>query len=538
MMDSSTRIVVFTSDLSYSVRRGIVEIDRNVKHLSWLVLVHSGSRTAATLLRNQWRNLRRNGWRWVPYQIADLWRRVAADTRRPVDKAPGGEFSLQRFEARPNVRVLRVPDIHAEPVLRTVTEFAPRLGVSLAAPILRRVLFAIPTRGTVNLHKGKVPDFRGMPPAFWELWTDQMSVGCTVHWVDDDLDTGAIAGHGTIEREKYSSLRGLQLRLDQLGIDLMREVVQALLDGEERSQPQPPGGKTYRKPTLAQIATLKRKMASVEPVNGWAGKRVFKNSVASAAFASWQLGVRVAFAPRVTVLLYHRVSDEARDNLTVGVEQFERQMALIRRHCRPVSIEEVVNWDRVPRSKEPLVCITFDDGYLDNYAHAVPILERYQVPAAFFVATGIVGSNLPFPHDVRRGNRPIPVMQWDHLRAMHARGFTIGSHSVSHIDCAGEREDKVWQELVQSSMDLQRELGLRKEELMFAYPYGGRQHMTPKRLELVKRAGYRSCLSAYGGANVGTVDRFNIMRSGIHWEFSDQALLFACLGLREPGAAC
>ena len=533
MTDSSTRIVVFTGDLSYSVRRGIVEIDRSVENLRWLVIVHSGPRTAARLLRNQLLNLRRNGWRWIPYQAADLWRRAAGDSGHPVDaKAPGGEFSLQRFQARPNVRVLRVPDIHAEPVLRTVREFAPRLGLSLAAPILRRALFAIPALGTVNLHKGKVPDFRGMPPAFWELWTDQKSVGCTVHWVDDHLDTGAIAGQVAIEREKYSSLRGLQLRLDQLGVELMRDVVQALLNGEQRRQPQPPGGKTYRKPTLAQMATLERKMASIEPVNGRAGKQVIKNGVASVAFNGWRLGARAAFAPRVTVLLYHRVSDEARDNLTVGLGQFERHVALIRRHCHPVSIEEVVSWERVPRSKKPLVCITFDDGYLDNYTHAAPILERYRVPAAFFVSTGIVASDLRFPHDVRRGNPPIPVMQWDQLRALRARGFTIGSHSVSHIDCAGEPEEKVWRELVQSGTDLQRELGLRKEEVIFAYPYGGRQHMTPERLELVKRAGYRGCLSAYGGSNIGTVDRFNVLRSGIHWEFSDQSLLFACLGLR------
>src|SRR5204863_99637 len=142
------------------------------------------------------------------------------------------------------------------------------------------------------------------------------------------------------------------------------------------------------------------KMASIEPVNGRAVKRV-KNGVASIAFNGWRLGACAAFTPRVTVLLYHRVSDEARDNLTVGVGQFDRHMALISRHCQPVSIEDVVNWERVPRSKKPLVCITFDDGYLDNYLHAVPILERYRVPAAFFVSTGIVASNLRFPHDVR-----------------------------------------------------------------------------------------------------------------------------------------
>jgi peptidoglycan/xylan/chitin deacetylase (PgdA/CDA1 family) len=184
---------------------------------------------------------------------------------------------------------------------------------------------------------------------------------------------------------------------------------------------------------------------------------VLKREVGRAAFALWRGGARRALAPRITVLLYHRVSDGARDNLTVGIEQFDRQMALLRRHCEPLSLEEVLATECVPRSRKPLVCVTFDDGYLDNYEHAAPILLKHQVPAAFFVSTGIVGTDQRFPHDLRRGNPAIPVMQWDQLREMKRSGFTIGSHSVSHIDCAGEPESVVWSELVQSRDDLRRE---------------------------------------------------------------------------------
>ena len=152
--------------------------------------------------------------------------------------------------------------------------------------------------------------------------------------------------------------------------------------------------------------------------------------------------------------------------------------------------------------------------------------------ALAFLPTGIVGSNNRFPHDIRRNNPSIPVMQWNHLRSMKANGFTIGSHTVGHIDCASESVERVWQELVQSKSDLERELGLARDNIILAYPYGGRQHMTPERLDLVKQAGFKACLSAYGGANVGTIDRFNVLRYGIHWEFSDQMLLFECLGIR------
>ena len=100
---------------------------------------------------------------------------------------------------------------------------------------------------------------------------------------------------------------------------------------------------------------------------------------------------------------------------------------------------------------------------------------------------------------------------------------------MNHIDCAAEPEDKVRAELADSRDHLARELGA--SELFFGYPYGGRQHMTPQRLEMVKEAGYRACLSAYGGTNIGGVDRFNVLRCGIQWQFSDAAFLFECLGL-------
>ena len=116
------------------------------------------------------------------------------------------------------------------------------------------------------------------------------------------------------------------------------------------------------------------------------------------------------------------------------------------------------------------------------------------------------------------------------LRKLHAERFSIGSHTVNHIDCAHEAEDVVRQELADAITDLRRELGL--QEVILAYPYGGRQHMTAQRLELVKQAGYRGCLSAYGGVNVAKVDPYNILRTGGHYEFSDMAFRYVCLGLQ------
>ena len=529
-MSGPHRIVVFTGNLAYSVRKGIVEIDNAISDLSWLIVIHTPRKTPRQLIRSQWLNLKRNGWRLIPYQTLDILQRVFPSPSTPTDRrAPGADYSSDALSTRINVQVLRVDELHSAQSLAAVRDFIPNLGLSLAAPILREPLFAIPKLGTINLHKGRVPDYRGMPPAFWELWNGESVVGCTVHQVDAKLDTGQVVRQTEVQRAPHATLRGLQLQLDEAGVLLMRDAVRDLLNDCAKPVPQTGAGKTYRKPTLGQFAELEQRLASERVSPGPVAVRAAKELRSTLVRSAWAFGWRRLLPPRITVLLYHRVSDEVRDNLTVGIDQFDRQMALLRQHCQVLSIDQVLGAETIPSSDRPLVAVTFDDGYLDNFEHAVPSLLRQNVPAAFFVCTGIVDTDRRFPHDLRRGNPPIPVMSWDQIRLMHGWGFSIGSHSVSHIDCAGEPEAKVRAELAESRDALMRELGV--VDPIFAYPYGKRENMTSERLDLVRQAGYRACLSAYGGSNIATVDRFNVLRRGIHWQFGDGAFLYECLGL-------
>lgn len=529
---SAPRLVVFTGALNHGVRKGIVAIDEALPNAQWLICLLQPSRTLSALWRAQRRNLRRSGWRWLVYQAVQLPRRLfgSGAVLDPVPPTPGHEFTLSALENNARVTILRAPDLHAPQVLQRVREFAPDLGLSLGGPILRRALFALPRLGTINLHKGKLPDFRGMPPAFWELWHDQDSVGCSVHTVDDGLDTGPLLGETQVQRQRFSSVKGLQLELDEVAIDLTRDCALAVLAGRAAPRPQHAGqGRTFRKPSLRQEAELAARLAPPAPA-AQRLRTLVKDAASVAQCTAFRVGGKKLLPPRVTVFNYHRVSDEARDNLTAPVEQFDRHMAWAAAHCRVLPIEEVLAMqDRVPPSDRPLVCITFDDGYLDNYSHAAPILRRHGLPAAFFVSTGIVNTDRPFPHDVRRGNPPIAKMNWQQLREMRKWGFTIGSHTVNHIDCASESEEVVRVELAQSRADLARELDVRTP--IFAYPYGGRRHMTVERLEWVKQTGYAGCLSAYGGINVGRVDPWMVLRCSDGWGFSDRTFQRRCLGL-------
>ncbi len=430
---------------------------------------------------------------------------------------------MSRLPEHPRVQYICCDNLHAADVLSQIEQFEPDLGICLAAPILRPPLFQLPKSGTINLHKGRVPEYRGMPPAFWEMWNQESEVGCTVHWVDAGLDTGQILVASTVPITKFSTVKGLQLQLDELGIRLVNRAIRLIADGNPSSEKQRGEGRTYTTPTLRQQRELDRRSASHK------GQNVLKRQVKEAVFFSYSNLIRpipsrvLAWQnrQRVVVLLYHRVNDELRDTVTVGIEQFDRQMELVRRKYTVATIDDVVA-GRVPRNiRRPVVAVTFDDGYLDNYQNAVPILVKHGIPAAFFVSTGMIGAERGFPHDLTKLGRPLPNMTWDHLAEMKQLGFTIGSHTVSHVNCAQAPPEEVRAELVASKAELQSRLGL--EEVLFAYPFGKKSDITPEILEDVKRIGYASCLSAYGGCNRADIDPFDVRRMGIDYNFSDRA---------------
>ena len=58
--------------------------------------------------------------------------------------------------------------------------------------ILRETVFSIPRLGSLNLHCGKLPDYRGAPPALWEIVNGESEVGVTIHGVTQSLDAGPI----------------------------------------------------------------------------------------------------------------------------------------------------------------------------------------------------------------------------------------------------------------------------------------------------------------------------------------------------------
>ncbi len=103
---------------------------------------------------------------------------------------------------------------------------------------------------------------------------------------------------------------------------------------------------------------------------------------------------------KVIVLFYHRVLDDKqikdyyRPAVAVSVPTFKKQMELLQKKHKVISLDDAVNLlqERKPLGNDYMV-ITFDDGYADNYENAFPILKEYNLPATIFLTTDYIDSN-------------------------------------------------------------------------------------------------------------------------------------------------
>jgi peptidoglycan/xylan/chitin deacetylase (PgdA/CDA1 family) len=216
------------------------------------------------------------------------------------------------------------------------------------------------------------------------------------------------------------------------------------------------------------------------------------------------------FRSKMLIVAFHRVNDQlAEDDLTCGSEKFAEFCKFFRRHFTVVPLSVQAAACRVGKEMGGTLSITFDDGYRDNFEIAAPILRRLELPATFFVTTGFVSSRTVPYWDKQLAVHP-GWMDWNQVRALATQGFEIGCHTDTHIDLGTADAETVRAELELSRRRLRTELGSSAD--LFAYPFGGRQNICERSLELVRAAGFTCCVSCYGGVNTPSADPFGLKR--------------------------
>jgi peptidoglycan/xylan/chitin deacetylase (PgdA/CDA1 family) len=183
-----------------------------------------------------------------------------------------------------------------------------------------------------------------------------------------------------------------------------------------------------------------------------------------------------------SVLVYHTISSPSQRllaDIDISPETFARQLRWLAKWRSVVPLVETLD---AQRWRHP-VAITFDDGYRDNLTVALPLLEKYSMPATVFVSVGFIGNEgYVSPAELRElSGHPL---------------ITIGAHGLWHRHFNLLSDDDVRLELIEARRVLEKVVG--KTIDLMSWPYGE----CDERLErLSAECGYRAAWSVWKGNN-------------------------------------
>jgi peptidoglycan/xylan/chitin deacetylase (PgdA/CDA1 family) len=527
MMQTSLRVVVLTGGDSRATRMSIESVCEIPGVVPVAVLLDTGQDS----LRRRWRNLRRNvrreGWRYVPHRILQA---VRASTSALVDHAvvtpseveellrkafPERCHTLDDLGRKYSFSVRSVGNLNGPEAVRALHECNADLGIVLGTRILKCTTFSIPRLGCINLHKGKVPEYRGMPPGFWELYDGAATAGVTVHFVDSKLDTGDIVATGEVEISPRETPDTLKEKLHEQGALTLARAVAALQTGAAPRIPQKHTAIAPRtKPTLKEVAALRKRLPQWRDQSDF---RVILRSLFSLGlFYSGLYGLvrRSRKKSRAAILLYHRVNDFSRDVLTVGTDPLAAHLLAISKYYPTMASSELVASIGARKQITPTtVLIHFDDCYRDVHTNGRPILKAAGVPATVFISSGYMDTDRSFAHDVAKyafrfeNSRQTDIHDWI------AAGFEIGSHTVNHVDLGKCNLEEAECEVFQSKVQLQSTVA--RPVSLFSFPFGSIRNIREDTRDLVRQAGYSALFSAHGGFVGADTDIWDIPRIGV-----------------------
>jgi peptidoglycan/xylan/chitin deacetylase (PgdA/CDA1 family) len=212
------------------------------------------------------------------------------------------------------------------------------------------------------------------------------------------------------------------------------------------------------------------------------------------------------------VLMYHRVCPDHEwrpSEFMVTASVFREQMRYLAAHgyWTPRLSDVLRAGGRAPRANGTPVVLTFDDGYADNLANAVPILRDLGFTAAIFPVLDLrsrVNSWDAAP-EMRA-----PLLTERELRDVEAAGMELGSHTLSHPWLDRIDDARLADELVRSR-EVLASIAARPLPVL-AYPYGGVDERVKR---AVRAAGYEAALAVNSGPFEIAADLFEIRRQRV-----------------------
>jgi hypothetical protein len=268
-VEAPLRVVVFTGGAV--LEDACVELLARIHAHPELQLAGVFCEAATTGVAGVARDLvRRRGWLAPALLLQRALRRIGRTLL-----APRRELRRRRALRELAPLVHFATDLHAPDVLARVQALGPDVGAVYGGPILRPALFELPAMGSIGIHHGRLPDYRGKKTTFWAMYNGEDTVGVAIQRIGAGLDRGDVLRAGTLSVGR-KPLPVVVRELERLGLELYLDALLGLRRGTAEFTPQPEGGgPLYRDPRAADMARYwwRYLLGLVTPRTGARGRR-------------------------------------------------------------------------------------------------------------------------------------------------------------------------------------------------------------------------------------------------------------------------
>jgi methionyl-tRNA formyltransferase len=137
--------------------------------------------------------------------------------------------AISTLSAETGFKVEAATDVNSEAFVQPMMQLKPALAIIAGfSTIFKKKLYSVPKFGTINLHGGRLPKYRGGSPLNWQIINGEKSVGISILQVDDGIDSGDLLAEGNIDLDRDGTIADAHKRANELFPQLMLGVIAEL----------------------------------------------------------------------------------------------------------------------------------------------------------------------------------------------------------------------------------------------------------------------------------------------------------------------
>lgn len=210
---------------------------------------------------------------------------------------------------------------------------------------------------------------------------------------------------------------------------------------------------------------------------------------------------------QLPILLYHRVVNKTcaigQHKTYVWEDAFRKQMRWLKDNGYSTITFSDLDTMPADTNLQKKIIITFDDGYVDNYTIAFPILKEFGLKAMIYLVTDCTRNEW----NLLEGEPVLDMMSREQILEMQHYGIEFGGHTRHHKDMKRSAIEIQEEEIAGCFNYLEKLTG--RKPVSFAYPYGAYSDDT---LKVMKLSGFKYGITTIFGPNVWTEDLYRIRR--------------------------